>query len=126
MKKKLPIIAVLALVILGGAYKTVLAKPAAKEPEPKVHGEVYVLGKEFLVNLAGGRYAKVSVALVTKPAEGGHAAPEGAPPEGYGTEPQEAVVRDLITDTLTDSSDHELISREGREKVKKRVLKAIK
>jgi flagellar basal body-associated protein FliL len=126
MKKKLPIIVVLALVVLGGAYKTVLAKPAAEKPELKVHGDVYVLGKEFLVNLAGGRYAKVSVALVTKPSEGGHAAPEGAPPEGYGTEPQEAVVRDLITDTLTDASDRELISREGREKIKKQVLRALK
>ena len=43
MKKKIIIIAVAALVIAGGAYKTVLAKPKEKAPEPKVHGTVYVL-----------------------------------------------------------------------------------
>jgi flagellar FliL protein len=126
-KKKLIIIVVLALVAAGGAYKTVLAKPKEKAPEPKVHGTVYVMPKEFLVNLADGRYAKLSVALVLEhltPAAGGHGAP--APPEGYGSEPQEALVRDLITNELTDASDHELIEREGREKIKKRILKSIK
>ncbi|HEX5782773.1 MAG TPA: flagellar basal body-associated FliL family protein [Solirubrobacteraceae bacterium] len=128
-KKKLMIIVVAALVLAGGAYKTVLAKPKEKPPEPKVHGEVYVLPKEFLVNLADGRYAKVSVALVVEPAAGGgHGGGHGAPtpPEGYGAEPQEAIVRDLITDVLTNASDHELIQGEGREKIKKKILKSIK
>jgi flagellar basal body-associated protein FliL len=130
MKKKILIIPVVALLVAGGAYKTVLAKPKEKAPEPKVQGEVYVLPKEFLVNLADGRYAKLSVALVVEPAEGGgghgggHGAP--APPEGYGTEPQEAIVRDLITDTLTDAADHDLIEREGRERIKKKIKLAIK
>jgi len=130
MNKKIIIIVVVALVVAGGAYKTVLAKPKEKAPEPKVHGTVYVLPKEFLVNLADGRYAKLQVALVVEAAEaagghgGGHGAP--APPEGYGSEPQEAIVRDLITDELTDASDHELIEREGREKIKKQILKSIK
>ena len=129
MNKKILIIAVVALLGAGGAYKTVLAKPKKAEPKPKVHGDVYVLPKEFLVNLADGRYAKLSVALVVEPAAaaghgGGHGAP--TPPEGYGTEPQEAIVRDLITDTLTDASDSDLIEREGREHIKKELLKAIK
>ncbi len=127
MKKKIIIIAVAALVIAGGAYKTVLAKPKEKAPEPKVHGTVYVLPKEFLVNLADGRYAKLQVALVVEhppAAAGGHGAPVA--PEGYGAEPQEAIIRDLITDELTDASDHELIQREGREKIKKQILKSIK
>jgi flagellar protein FliL len=127
MNKKMIIIVVLALVVAGGAYKTVLAKPKEAAPKPKVEGSVYVLPKEFLVNLADGRYAKISVALVVE-AAGGHGGGHGAPtpPEGYGTEPQEAIVRDLITDTLTDAADHDLIDREGREKVKKKLLKAIK
>jgi flagellar basal body-associated protein FliL len=127
MKKKIIIIAVAALVLAGGAYKTVLAKPKEKAPEPKVHGTIYVLPKEFLVNLADGRYAKLQVALVVEHppvAAGGHGAP--APPEGYGAEPQEAIIRDLITDELTNASDHELIQREGREKIKKHILKSIK
>ena len=127
MNKKLIIIVVAALVVAGGAYKTVLAKPKAPEPKHKVEGTVYVLPKEFLVNLADGRYAKLQVALVVEHlpvAAGGHGAP--APPEGYGSEPQEAIIRDLITDELTDASDHELIQREGREKIKKQILKSIK
>jgi len=126
-KKKLMIIVVAALVLAGGAYKTVLAKPKEKAPEPKVHGTVYVLPKEFLVNLADGRFAKLQVALVVEEpaaAAGGHGA--AVPPEGYGSEPQEAIVRDLITDTLTNASDHELIQRDGRERIKKQILGAIK
>jgi len=41
LKFVLPLV---ALVMLAGAYKTVLAKPAP-EPEPKVDGQVYVLPK---------------------------------------------------------------------------------
>ena len=129
MNKKIIIIVVAALAVAGGAYKTVLAKPKEKAPEPKVHGTVYVLPKEFLVNLADGRYAKLQVALVVEAAEaaghgGGHGAP--TPPEGYGSEPQEAIVRDLITDELTNSADHDLIQGHGREKIKKKILKSIK
>jgi flagellar basal body-associated protein FliL len=127
MKKKLMILVVAVLVIGGGAYKTVLAKPKEKAPEPKVEGTVYVLPKEFLVNLADGRFAKLQVALVVEHppvAAGGHGA--SVPPEGYGAEPQEAIVRDLITDELTNASDHELIQRDGRTKIKKRILEAIK
>ena len=84
MKKKLIILVVAVLAIAGGAYKTVLAKPKEKAPEPKVHGTVYVLPKEFLVNLADGRFAKLQVALVVEAAEaagghGGHGASRWSP-----------------------------------------------
>ena len=124
MNKKLIIVVVVALVAAGGAYKTVLAKPKEKAPEPKVAGAVYVLPKEFLVNLAGDRFAKLQVALVVEHlpvAAGGHGA--ATPPEGYGVEPRR---RDIITNELTDASDRDLIGREGREKIKKRILVSIK
>jgi flagellar basal body-associated protein FliL len=127
MNKKLIIIVVAALLVAGGAYKTVLAKPKKAEPKPKVTGEVYVLPKDFLVNLADDRFAKLQVALVVEHlpvAASGHGA--ATPPEGYGTEPQEAVIRDIITNELTDSTDRDLIGHEGREKVKKRILQSIK
>ena len=126
-KKKLIIIVVVALVAAAGAYKTVLAKPKEAEPKPKVTGQVYVLQKEFLVNLADDRFAKLQVALVVEHlpvVEGGHGT--APPPEGYGIEPQEAVIRDIITNELTDSTDRELIGHEGREKIKKRILVSIK
>ena len=128
MKGKLKIVAVLVVLLaLGGAYKFVLAKPAAAE-KPKVAGEVYVLPKDFLVNLADGKFAKLGVGLVFD--EGYTAAPakaEGgaAAPDGYGVLTQEAVVRDIITDELTDANDGDLIGREGREQIKKRIKKAI-
>jgi flagellar basal body-associated protein FliL len=130
MNKKMMIIVALALVVAGGAYKTVLAKPAEPAPEPKVHGTVYVLGKEFLVNLADARYAKLTVGLVlahddtsTVAAEG-HAAPK--PPEGFGEMQQEAVVRDIITDELTDAHDSDLTKRAGRQELKEKILKDLK
>ena len=131
MKKLLPVI---LLLVLGAGYKFVLAKPAAAEEEehkPKIEGTVYVLGKEFLVNLADGRYAKLTVALVLSPKDhstvvegGGHGAAP-TPPEGFGAMGQEAVVRDVITNELTDAHDEELVDREGREKLKKKILKDL-
>jgi flagellar basal body-associated protein FliL len=130
MKKKLMIVPLIALVALGGAYKFVLAKPKA-EAKPKVEGTVYILGKEFLVNLTGGRFAKLTVALVIDPkdteataAAGGESAPKA--PDGFGTMTQEAVVRDVITNDLTDAKDADLINRKGRTKMKEEILKDLR
>jgi flagellar basal body-associated protein FliL len=129
MIKKIAPVLVL-LLVLGGAYKFVLAKPAKAEPKPKVQGTVYMLGKEFLINLADGRFAKLQVGLLL--AEGDTSAVaaggEGAatPPEGFGAMAQEGVVRDVITDALTDAKDSELIDRDGRKRLKEEILKEIK
>lgn len=131
MKKKLKFIIPIVLVASLGGYKFGFAEEAPKAPEPKVHGEVYVLGKDFLVNLRGGRYAKLGVALIIEhgtavpPAGDSHGAPP-EPPEGYGTLPQEAIVRDIVTDVLTDSDAGDLTSRSGRHEVKERIVKTIK
>lgn len=130
MKSKLKIILPLALVILGGTYKFVLAKPAP-EPEHRIKGEVYVLPKDFLINLNGGRFAKLSVALVLKEgfsaAPAGHGAEGSAAPkvEGYGTLPQEAVVRAIVTDELTDAPPSRLESAASREKLQNQILKRL-
>jgi flagellar basal body-associated protein FliL len=123
------IIAVLALVVAGGAYKTVLAKPKETGKKPNVVGTLYVLQKEFLVNLADSRYAKVSAALVLNPkdhsaaAAGGHGAP--VPPEGYGAMAQEAVVRAIVTDELTGRPADDLEDPRKREKVLEHILERI-
>jgi hypothetical protein len=128
MNKKLILLPVIVLVILGAAYKTVLAKPA-KAPKPHVEGTVYVLGKEFLVNLKGGRFAKLTAALVLSPKDETTAAAggEGAatPPEGYGAMTQEALVRSIITDDLTDVRDVELIDGRKRAALCRRILDDI-
>ena len=130
VKKLVPVIVV--LVALAGGYKFVLAKPDAKadEPKPKVHGTVYMLQKEFLVNLHEGRFAKLQVGLIlahddtSTVAAGGHGAT--APPEGYGPMTQEGVVRDVITDVLTDAEDKDLIESQGRHHLKEEILKDLK
>ena len=124
MKGKLKIVVPLALlIVLGGLYKVVLAKPA--EEHKKVEGQVYVLPKEFMLNLADNHFAKLNVALVLKEGQ----IPEGAeatPPEGFGALEQEPVVRDVIVDVVTDASARELVSRRGRNALKAKVLKRLR
>jgi flagellar basal body-associated protein FliL len=128
MKKLIPVIVL--LVVAGAGYKFVLAKPAKAEPKPKVEGTVYILGKEFLVNLADNRFAKLTVALVLDPKDESTAAAGGeggaTPPEGFGAMAQEAAVRDVITDDITGVKDTELTTRKGREALKKEILKDLK
>jgi flagellar FliL protein len=128
MKSKLKFILPILLVLVGGVYKFVLAKPGAPAPKPKVDGQVYVLPKEFLINLAGGRFAKLSVGLVLDETQAIASTDKEAPkpPDGFGTLPQEAVIRDIVTDRLTDDSADSLVTEKGREKLKKSLLVSIK
>ena len=128
MNKKI-IMAVVALVVVGGAYKFVLAKPKAAAKKPNVEGTLYVLQKEFLINLADAHYAKVSAALVLNPkdhsaaAAGGHGA--ATPPEGYGAMAQEAIVRAIVTDEMTGKPAEELEDEKQRDKVREHILERI-
>lgn len=131
MKSKLKIIIPLTvLILLGGVYKFALAKPPEK-PKTKIEGVVYVLPKEFVVNLEDGRYAKFNVALVldhsqpTAPAAGGHGKPV-EPAEGFGTLEQEGIIRDIIVDEVTGVESDELVKKKKRAKLKKKLVKQIK
>jgi flagellar FliL protein len=124
VKGKLKIVVPLALlIVLGGLYKVVLAKPA--NVHHKVDGQVYVLPKEFLLNLAGNHFVKLNVGLVLAEGEVPEKA-ETPPPEGFGPLPQEAVVRDVVTDTITDTSPQQLVSRKGRNALKAKLLKSLR
>ena len=131
MKSKLKIIIPLtALLLLGGVYKLALAKPPEKEKH-KVEGLVYVLPKEFIVNLSDGRFAKFNVALIldhkqptAAEATSEHDAPE--PPEGYGTLAQEALIRDIVTDEVSGAASDDLVKRKKRKKLKKIIYKQVK
>jgi flagellar protein FliL len=59
-KKKLIIVVVLLLAVAGAGYKFFLAKPA--KPGPPVGGDIVQLDPET-VNLNGGHYLKVAVAV---------------------------------------------------------------
>ena len=123
-RKKLIIIAVAVLVVAGLAYKMVLAPKS--ESKEKVEGTVYVMPKEFLLNLAGGRYAKMTVALVLAPGQstgGGEGA--AAPPEGFGTLEQEPLVRQIVTDTITGVPAADLTSRKDRHHMQVEIRKEV-
>jgi flagellar basal body-associated protein FliL len=124
VKGKLKIVVPLVvLLVLGGLYKVVLAKPPGGHP--KVEGVVYVLPKEFLLNLAGNHFVKLNVGLVVADGEVPVKAEGAPPPEGFGLLPQEAVVRDVVTDTITDTNAGQLVSRKGRNALKRKLLKAL-
>jgi flagellar FliL protein len=133
--KNIKILIPVLLLVAGGVYKFVLA-PKPVVPKPKVEGEVYVMPKDFLINLSGGKFAKLNAALVLKEgylAEAVKAALKasgekeaGQPPTGYGTLPQEAVVRSIITDSLTDEPSSHLVHEKQRAKLQKAILKRLK
>jgi flagellar basal body-associated protein FliL len=127
MSKKKVLIPLIVFVLVAAGAKFVLAKPAPAG-KPKIDGTVYVLPKEFLLNLSDGRYAKVDVALVLAPGQSTGAGGEGGtpPPDGFGTLPQEAAVRDVVTDVVTNQSGDELISANGREHIKALILAGIR
>jgi flagellar basal body-associated protein FliL len=119
------VIPIAVLIVLAGAYKLVLAKPS--DAKSKVEGTVYVLPKEFLINLSDHHFAKLSVALVLPPDEAPAAGAEGTtPPEGYGALEQEAAVRAMVTDTVTDAATTDLTNRKRRTRLRRRILKEIK
>jgi len=122
MKGKLKFIVPIAVLLLAVvAYKFVLAAPA--ESKTKVDGKVYVLPKEFVVNLAGGRFAKLTVALVLAP--GVVPVETASAPEGFGTLEQEPLVRQIVTDTLTGASAGALTSGPGRHGFERQIRRQI-
>jgi flagellar FliL protein len=125
MKKLLPILVVLLLV--GGFAGYTLAKPKSKAPVLKVNGTIYILPKAFTLNLSGGQYATLTVALLLAPTQSaGTTDPSNPPPTGFGSLNEEAVIRAIITDDLTNQPASALITQSGRMALEKKVLHDIK
>jgi flagellar basal body-associated protein FliL len=128
MNKKLIIILVVVLAGGGFAAKTFLL-PKPVQAKPKVDGEIYVLPKGFTLNLTDGHYATMTVGLVLAPGQSDGATAEGGTdttPAGLGTLPEEAVIRDIITNDVTDKTSKSLVSVAGRKALKKDILDDIK
>ena len=76
MTKKKKIILIALVVLLGGGYVAKgFVMPPPKNTD-KVKGTLYLMPKEFLVNLADGRYGKVDVALLLAPGQSNGATAE--------------------------------------------------
>jgi flagellar FliL protein len=124
LKNKKILLALIVPVLLFGGYTMTKAKPVVKE---KVKGTIYVMPQSFLLNLSDGRYAKISVALELAPgqSDGASATAASSSESGPGTLPEEAIVREIITNAVTGQSGETLISSHGREAIKRQILHTI-
>ena len=125
MNKKI-LIPILVVLLVGG-YEGYSMATAKKPPKQKINGTIYVLPKDFTLNMAGGQYATLSVGLLLAPSQSeGVADPNNPPPTGFGTLPEEPVVRAIITNIVTGQPASTLISSTGRAKLESEILHAIK
>ncbi|MGH2855482.1 MAG: flagellar basal body-associated FliL family protein [Solirubrobacteraceae bacterium] len=124
MSKKKLLLPLLLLLVLGVGYSMSKSKKTAKQ---KIAGTIYVMPQPFLVNLSEGHYAKLSVALQLAPGQSDGASAEGSSSsgEGAGTLPEEAVVREIVTDTVTGQNGATLVSSQGRASIKHHILASI-
>lgn len=121
MKKKLLILVpVILLLSAGGAYEMVL-KPKPKVVVPKVNGTLVSLGDPFTVNLSGGHYGRITVAVLSTIPP---AAVEGATTGP--TLPENDALRAVVTDDLTGVSSSKLIDRSQRHALLAQILADIK
>ncbi len=127
MLKNKKVLIPLVLVILGLGAAHTMAKPQ-KAPKNKIQGTIYVMPKDFLLNLSDGHFVKLAVALVLAPGQSDGAAAGAAPPSGEdaGTLPEEAAIRDIVTNLITNENGSSLVSDQGRLRVKRQILAAIK
>jgi flagellar protein FliL len=128
MSKKKKILIGLVVVLLAGGFvakSMLLPKAVAKE---KIAGTIYVLPKQFTLNLRDGHFATLTVALVLAPGQSTGSVSEGGdiPPEGFGTLPEEAAIRDIVTNIVTNQSGSVLTSADGRAAIKQQILVAIR
>jgi flagellar basal body-associated protein FliL len=111
MINKLVVALALAALIGGGAvYKARLADP---EPASAQVPDAIVMEKPTVVDLKGGRYAKVTVGLEV-------------PPKLEEAFAESGVVRDVITRDLTNLEPEELLVRERRDRLKLRLAHDIR
>jgi flagellar basal body-associated protein FliL len=123
--KKLMLAVALPILILGVGYKMTRPAPVNKD---KIKGTIYVMPAPFLLNLQDGRFAKLTVALELAPGQSDGASATAAAASGenaVGTLPEEPIVREIVTDAVTNQNGETLVSESGRRAVKHQILKAI-
>jgi flagellar FliL protein len=125
MSKKL-LIPVVLLLVLGVGYTMTKPKKVVKL---KIPGTIYVMPQSFLLNLGEGHYAKLSVALDLAPGQSTGASADGGSgggSEAAGTLPEEAVVREIVTNAVTGQSGSALVNGSSRTAIRHHILAQIK
>jgi flagellar basal body-associated protein FliL len=123
--KKLMLVVALPILILGVGYKMTRPKPVNKD---KIKGTIYVMPAPFLINLADGKFAKITVALELAVGQSDGASATAAASSGesaVGTLPEEPLVREIVTNGVTNQNGETLVSAQGRTGIKHQILKAI-
>lgn len=124
--KKLMLALALPIVLFAG-YTMTKHKPVPKE---KVKGTIYLMPKEFLLNLRDGRYAKVAIALDLAPGQSDGASADasssGSGESAVGTLPEEPVVREIVTDVITGQDGSSLESDGARRAIQKEIASNIR
>jgi flagellar basal body-associated protein FliL len=123
--KKLMLAVALPILILGVGYTMTKPKPVNKD---KIKGTIYVMPAPFLLNLQQGRFAKLTVALqlAVGQSDGASAtASAGSGENAVGTLPEEPLVREIVTDAVTNQNGETLVTTQGRNAVKHHILQAI-
>jgi flagellar FliL protein len=124
-KKKLMLAVALPILILGVGYKMTQPKPVNKM---KIKGTIYSMPAPFLLNLTDGRFAKLTIALELAPgqSDGATAASSSSSGENAaGTLPEEPLVREIVTNAVTNQNGEALVSQQGRSAIKHQILAAI-
>jgi len=125
MRRKIfiPVFVIVLLIVGFMAYSTLAKK---KAPAPKINGTVYILQKGFTINLRGGQYATLTVALLLAPTQSvGVTSPTNPPPSGFGTLTDEAPIRAIITNDVTNQPESALVDQAGRAALEKKILNDI-
>jgi hypothetical protein len=125
MSKKKLLVPLVLLLVLGVGYS--MSKPK-KTVKLKIPGTIYVMPQSFLLNLNEGHYAKLTVALDLAPGQSNGASAEGGSgtSEGAGTLPEEAVVREIVTNAVTGQSGSALVNGQSRNSIRHRILASIR
>jgi flagellar protein FliL len=123
--KKLMLAVALPILILGVGYKMTRPKPVNKD---KIKGTIYVMPAPFLLNLTDGRYARITVGLELAPGQSDGASATAAAAAGenaVGTLPEEPLVREIVTNVVTNQNGETLVTNGGRNAVKHQILEDI-
>jgi|HubBroStandDraft_2_1064218.scaffolds.fasta_scaffold00096_20 flagellar basal body-associated protein FliL len=123
--KKLMLAVTLPILILGIGYKMTRPVPVNKD---KIKGTLYVLPAPFLLNLQDGRFAKLTVGLELAPGQSDGASATASASSGEnaaGTLPEEPLVREIVTNAITNQNGETLVTEQGRKAIKHQILQTI-
>jgi flagellar basal body-associated protein FliL len=123
--KKVMLALALPILILGIGYKMTRPVPVNKD---KIKGTLYVLPAPFLLNLQQGRFAKLTVGLELAPGQSDGASATATASSGedaVGTLPEEPLVREIVTNAITNQNGETLVTEQGRKAVKHQILETI-